>query len=359
MTRAAIDPRTASVLAHVADPAPAPDHSAFWKSWYARLTAHDPVLRARTTPDPSDPGATHEYDSGRTVRIGCALLAPRSAPVRAGLVVLHGAEHPGPLGNEPRRWRRMAERGVLVLVPRLRGYPGSRSDPLAHPIGWTTEDPAWIARGLLGDEHDEWILPDLVGDACDAVRALRGELARRGAPTDVFVHGRSLGAGLGVIAAAQLNGRESGPPPVARLSMGCPSLGALRWRLEHAPVGQMAPIHDALLREPDRRAALLDRVRLCDAAIHARRVRVPTLAMLAAHDEVVAPRAAAALFNAINADPGRKWRVLVDEGHARKGYGVKRADAAYRRIERDFLDPSRAPIDAMRTWEPALLAPLG
>jgi len=351
MTRASIDPETASALAHVADPAPAPDHSAFWKSWYSRLVERDPVLRNRTEPDPSDPSATHEYDSGGAARIGCALIEPESAPLRAGLVIVHGASDPGALELERRRWRRVAASGVLVLAIRLRGYPGSRTDPQAHPLGWSTQDDAWITRGLTGPEHAAWILPSMVGDVCDAVRALARDLAARGAPSCVFLSGRSLGAGLCVIAAAQLNGREPGDPVVARLSMRCPSLGALRWRLAHAPTGLMAPVRAVMDKEPDRGAALIERVRLCDAAVHARRVRIPTLAMLAASDGVVAPRAAAALFNAINADPGRKWRVLVDQGHSEADYADKRRDAAYRRLERAFLDPGAAPIDTMGAWD--------
>ena len=359
MSRASLDPDTPRTLAHVADPAPAPDHSAFWKSWYTRLIARAPALRERLEPDPSDPGATHEYDSGDGVRIGAALIEPERGPACAGLLIVHGAQAPRPLGAEAARWRRLASGGLLVLAIRLRGYPGSRTDPWGRALGWSADETDWITRGLSGDDHEDWVLPGMAADVCDGVRALAGELTRRGVGARVFIRGRSLGAGLGVIAAAQLNGRETGGPLVARLSVGCPSLGDVRWRLDHAPSGLMAPVRALMDQHPDRRAALVDRLRLCDAAVHARRVGVPTLAMLAARDGVVAPQSAAALFNAINADPGRKWRVVVPVGHGEPSYASKRSEARFRRIERDFLNPARRPIDAMRRWEPGLAGDRG
>jgi len=105
---------------------------------------------------------------------------------------------------------------------------------------------------------------------------------------------------------------------------------------------------------PHHRDRVLGRLQLCDAAIHGRRIRVPTLAMLARRDEVVPAPSAAAVFNAIDADPGRKWRFVVPYGHFAGGIANARRHALFERAMVDFFDPSRSPIEAMTPWEPIL-----
>lgn len=366
-------------FAHIGDPAPGPEHSVFWKRWFSRLAEHTPVLTARKAPDASDPSATHELVSHGGVRIGCSLLLPdRGRPVGASLVVVHGYTVNESLEDSAARWRAVADNGVAVLVIRLRGYRGSRigigdqTRPDGHGCGW-------IGRGLLSDDAGDWIVPHAVADVCNACRVMRNALrdpdtsAGSGVrlrvddsieQPGVFLHGVSLGGGLAAIAAAQLIGKISGDPIVDRLGLAVPSLGDWRWRLDHAHGGITAEVVRLLDHAgPDHRAGLVDRLRLCDAVVHGRRVRIPTLGMLARRDDVVPAPSAAAVFNSIDADPGRKWRFVVPYGHWEGGIANARRHALFGRAAADFFDPARTPIEAMIPWELTLhdgvLAPDG
>jgi hypothetical protein len=66
---------------------------------------------------------------------------------------------------------------------------------------------------------------------------------------------------------------------------------------------------------------------------------------------VVTPECAAAVFNAIDADPGRKWRFQIERGHFDGDLGNNRRIALYAGALCDFFDPSQRPIDAMGRWE--------
>ncbi len=352
-------------FAHIGDPTPAPDHSVFWKHWYARLVDESPILRVRSVPDDSDPTATHEFVSADGVRIGCALVLPSDhRPAKASLVSVHGYTHTGSLQDSTRRWQRIADTGVAVLILRLRGYPGSQIgigemiSPDAHGAGW-------IGRGFAAQKHEDWILPGAVADVCNACRVMRNAMLERDTDAKiaidpaidhpgVFLMGASLGGGLATIAAAQLIGKLSGESIVDRLAIALPSLGAWKWRLTHRHSGTMTDIERILSQHPNRRAALIDRLGLCDAVVHGRRVRVPTLGMLARRDEISPAPAAAAVFNAIDADPGRKWRFVVPYGHFEGSIANARRHALFERAMVDFFDPMQTPIESMARWEPIL-----
>jgi cephalosporin-C deacetylase-like acetyl esterase len=366
MSGAPIHDDAVRVMAHVGDRTPSPEHSVFWKTWFQSLIETTPELCARTDPDPSDPSATHEFVSRGDVRIGCTLVVPESAPIRAALVCVHGAGTPDALEHEARRWRGVAEKGVAVLCVRVRGFPGSRTDIEGRGIGFTSDERGWFTRGLSEDEPNRWVVPHMVSDVCNAARVMRNALLGRdesgrcltlGAELDaapVYLHGVSLGGGLGVIAAAQLSGRVVGEPVIERIALRWPSMGAMGWRLAHTRSGLAEVIHEALEAHPDRREALLDRLRLCDPVVHGRRVRVPTLALLAAHDDVVPGEAAAAVYNAIEADPGRKWRMCIERGHMEGDVALTKRIATFNRALEDFFDPARRPLDSMHAWDSEL-----
>lgn len=353
-------------FAHVGDPAPGPDHSVFWNRWYAAVTSEQPAIRRRVTEDPSDPTATHEFDSAGGVRIGGRLvLPPGGAPVRAGLVVVHGTS-PRQCAVEDARWARVAARGVMVFAIRLRGFPGSQRETgdLRTPDALGA---GWIGRGFDAASPDEWVVPHAVADVFQACRVLRNWMLRRcgegvnaePAPTDhpaVFLYGESLGGGLAVMAAAQLAGRLPRAHFIDRLALGLPSLGDWRWRLNHRGAGTGADVEKILTHHAARRDELIDRLRLCDAVVHAAKVRRPSLVKLAARDDVVPAPSAAAVFNAIDADPARKWRFIVPYGHIDGGVTNARRHAMFERCLADYFDPERRPIDLMEAWEPVLHA---
>ena len=357
-------PDPVRTFAHIGDPVPVPEHAPFWKHWFESLIEHSPVLVQRITPDPSDPGATHEFDSFGGVSIGARLVLPSNdTPVGASLVTVHGDHIPDPLEVNARRWQRVADRGVAVLLVRLRGYPGSRvsTGDLTQANGNEHE---WITHGFDAESCDEWILPHAVADVSNACRVMRNALLHRDTDIDinidesiehpgVYLHGSSLGAGLAVISASQLIGRLRGESIIDRLAIACPSLGDWACRFDQ-PTGTAQQLKRIIDANPDRREELMARLRLCDAIVHGRRVRVPTFAMLAKRDEIVSPKCAAAVFNAIDADPGRKWRFLIDQGHHDGDTTNNRRIALYARALCDFFDPRQRPMASLHRWDPLM-----
>ena len=355
-------------FAHIGDPVPVPDHAPFWKHWFESLVKQKPVLERRSKPDPSDPGATHEFNSSGGVTIGACLVRPSNGtPIGASLVTVHGDHIPDPLDVNARRWQRVADRGIAVLLIRLRGYPGSQTSTgdLTKVEG---SGHAWITRGFDGESNEDWILPHAVADVCNACRVMRNALLHRDTDIEmqidesieqpgIYLHGSSLGGGLAVISASQLIGRLRGESIIDRLAIATPSLGDWACRFD-SPSGTAMQLKRVIDAHPDRRDELMARLRLCDAIVHGRRVRVPTFAMLARHDEVVAPECAAAVFNAIDADPGRKWRFLIDHGHCDGDTANNRRIALYARALCDFFDPHQSPMASMRRWEPLMHAGL-
>ncbi len=351
----------AATLARVADRTLPAEFGAFWKNWNTAVRALQPRLIPRQDPDPTDQTATHEFESIRHVRIGCTLIRPRPGPAAAGLVTTHGYENVPTLAEDAARWRPIADRGVAVLCLRVRGYPGSRTDV----PDWPGPGAGWMTRGLEAPISKdglgvEWSFSFAVADVVAACRALRAHLASlAGAgtrPVPLFLHGESLGGALAVVAGAQLTERSE----LDRLAVALPTLGDWTWRLEHAnPRAGGAGAHLARYmldhsRRADGVAAVL---RLFDAALHARRIFCPTLAKLALRDDVVPAPAAAAVYNALNSDPGAKWRFITAYGHFDGGLADLRRHAMFERALADFLDPARSPIESMRPWETDSPAP--
>lgn len=351
-------------FAHVGDPTPAPDHSVFWNHWYTAVTSELPAIRRRTIEDPSDPTVTHEFDSAGGVRIGGRLvLPPKGMKVRGGLVVVHGTA-PRACEVEDARWRRVADTGVMVFAIRLRGFPGSQRETgdLRTP---DAVGAGWVGRGLDAETHNEWVVPHGVADVFHACRVLRNWIiGRRGdgvdaepEPTDhpsISIYGESLGGGLAVMAAGQLAGRLPRAHFIDRVALGLPSLGDWHWRLTHRACGSGADIERILTHHASRRDELVDRVRLCDAVVHATRIRRPTLCKLAIKDDIVPAPTAAAIFNAVDADPARKWRFLVPYGHIDGGISNARRHALFERCLVDYFVPGKRPIELMEAWEPVL-----
>jgi cephalosporin-C deacetylase-like acetyl esterase len=350
-----------ATLAHVGDTTPAPMHQPFWNRWREALVACSPRLEPAEPEDPSDPTATHRLESLRSVRIGCALeLPPKGTPLRAGLIASHGYEIGSTLAEDARRWRGLAARGVAVLAIRVRGYPGSQLDTGDWRSGPQSPQ-GWIARGFPAAIHRPeeglaWSLPQAAADIACAARALRDWISRRvDERAPIFLHGESFGAGLAVLAAAQ-----APPEYVAfdRAVIGLTTFGDWPWRLADArrmAFGSGAHLLALLRSLASGEAEAIHTLRLCDTVVHAPRVLCPVLCKLALRDEVVPAPAAAAVFNALGADPGLKWRFVVPEGHTELSIAGARRHALFERAAEDFLDPAAAPADAMAPWE-ALLA---
>jgi cephalosporin-C deacetylase-like acetyl esterase len=331
----------------------------FWQHWRERVSAAGPRLNEfrGTSEDSTDSSATHWFESLGHVRIGGRLIAPpRGTPVRAGLLTLHAYRNPIPLSGEDDEWQGLAGRGVLTLAIRLRGYAGSRLD-----CGdYTGEAGGWASRGLanFGDRPQDlmdWALAQGVADAALAARALRAELDARGTGgLPLFLHGWSFGGGIGVLAAGQLAQVQGGATRIDRIVLALPSLGDWGFRLAHgeraARDGLGADVRSTLMAHAPREGELGDRLRLFDAAVHARHVACPALALLALRDETVPAPTAAAIVNGLATAPGERHRFLTPYGHFDGGLRNARRHAMFPACRDDFLDPSLAPGEAMGRW---------
>lgn len=345
-------------LAHVADRSIPPGFLQYWSNWAEEVWTLRPVLRPHVesgggalTGRAAVPGVTHTVESTRGVRLGCRVTVPARAlgSPRGVVVRLHGYEvaESEPLTDAPAEG--LIARGVAVIQVRVRGFPGSCFDVpnlSDHPTGY-------ITHGL--ERPDEWILPRAVADVVTVARAA---LTHFGPATPLGLWGESFGAGLAVIAAAQL---VVGPPwnsapaltrPATRgpyrMAIGLPSLGDWSFRLRSAvmerstqgvnhEIARFITLHRREEHEIRRSLAYLD------AALHARRVMCPVLCKLALRDDVVPAPAAAAVYNALGTDPARKWRLIMPYGHYDGGLANARQHALFDRAACEFLDPAVSP----------------
>lgn len=345
-------------LARVGDPTRARDHKAFWnRQWTALIEIERPILTPRTKPDPTDPTATHEFPSLCSTRIGCRLVVPES-PLQGIVILLHGYDQVPSCEAQTDAEQSHLDHGLALLAVRVRGFPGSRHNDASAPTGGSPGS-GWITQGLDAPEEgltgaEAWIAPLAVADVIDACRAARNWLIDRDLEDAMIaLKGPSLGATLAINAIAALNGRLPHETVVDRLVISLPTLSDWPWRILNAPPGSGtgAEIQGLLQRTPhDRRQIILDRLRLLDAVVHAPQVRIPVLAKLAQRDDIAPAPAAAATFNALGSDPGRRWRFIVSYGHFDGGLANARRHALFERCATDFLNPAIKPSEAMRPW---------
>lgn len=345
-------------LARVGDPNRAREHKAFWtRHWNAVTTSERPILTRRISPDPSDTTATHEFPSLRHIYIGCRLIEPEVEP-RGIVVLLHGYDAAPTLEEQTASEQALVDEGLAILAVRVRGFAGSRRDcPELPPAG--TPGSGWITHGLDSAEEglagiESWVVPHAVADVIDACRAARNWLIDRGLPDAMIaLKAPSLGATLAINAIATLNGKLPHELIVDRLVISLPTLADWPWRATHpAPTTGTGAEIEALLRRSTEtmRQNILERLRIIDPVIHAAQVRIPVLCMLAERDDVAPAPAAAAAFNALGSDPGRRWRFVVPCGHCDAGIANARRHALFARCSADFLDPARKPRDSMMDW---------
>ncbi len=359
-------------LARVSPMMRSPRHAPFWKAWNARVWADSPELAARTPRDldPSDDSADHQFESAHHTRIGCTLVLPAdpSRRVRLGVVTTHGYESPPRLGIERDAWQDLANRGAAVLVIRVRGYAGSQADvPVLrahltahHPRARADGGGLWITHGLESEfdasgMESDWVLPRAVADVANACRALRSWTERRtGERVPIALHGESFGAGLAVLAASALLQHE----PIDRLVLALPAFGDWKWRLAESDRrcagGSARHIRDLVKSRRDREESIRDQLHICDAVVHARRVKCPVLAKLALRDDTVPAPAAAAVFNELRGAPSQKLRFVTRYGHFDGGLADARRHAIFARLATEFLDPSRDASEAIARCEQVL-----
>ena len=338
-------------LAFVVDPTPPPGFVQHWTHWQSVVWADAPTLLsirdALPTHDAArleEHGVTHVFQSMGDVTIGTRLTLPEGE-VRGVVITTHGYGCPDvPLNDH----NPFTERGLAFLQVRVRGYPGSH---LSTGHLSVIED-GYITRGLLDEDTTRhWTLSGAVADLVNAFRAVR---ARFGAATPISIHGESFGGGLAVIAASQIIGRDH----VERLALGVPTFGAWAWRFaQPVTIGAGAELAIYRRANPEHRERIDALLHLHDAVIHARRVVCPTICKLALLDEVVPAPSAAAIFNALGSDPGRKWRYVTRYGHFDGGMADLRRHALYESMVADFFDVRQRPRAIMQAWQDRLPLP--
>lgn len=330
-------------LIQVAPPCPPAGFVQHWRPWSDRVWAKEAAFRPMRAGESLACGAlgvSHILESVGHVRLGCRISTPQSGDVRGVVVTTHGYHMPAeePL-SDASPWR---ERSLAVIKVRVRGYPGSQLDTgdlTARPEGY-----AAIGLEVAGAS----ILFDAVADLVNAVRAAR---ARFGAQVPIYLHGESFGAGLAIVAASMLP-RSLTPP---RLVIGVPTLGWWSWRLAHkAYVGAGHDIAAAIERHRDRADSIIETLAMLDAVVHAHRVTGAALCKVAERDDVVPAPTAAAVYNALGSDPGRKWRFVTRFGHFDGGLADLRRHAMFERLAGAFLNPEEKPDTLMTEWEPLL-----
>ena len=336
-----------ATLAHTANATRPPGFGQHWDRWMRAVMETEPEIRALEAGEASEAGATgvtHVFRSLGGVRIGCAVAMPGASPVPAMVVTSHGYHvPPGEAVSAGDPW---LKRGLGVLSVRVRGYPGSQFDTgdlTAHEGGYIT-----IGLG----EGEDWILNRAVADLANAVRAAR---VIAGPNVPIMLHGESFGGGLGVIAASMLPRLE----PIDRLALGVPTFGDWAWRLERATAaGAGSELCRYLEAHPDRAEAIRETLPQFDAVVHAPRVVCPTICKLAHRDEVVPAPTAAAIFNSLGADPGRKWRFVVEAAHTdhvgERAMADLRRHVLFERLIGAFLDPREDLDTLMGSWRDRL-----
>lgn len=354
----------AQTLAHRAHVEPSGWHRGFWLAWQEAIdTTRARLSEWRGEPDPGDSSATHEIESYRHVRLACRLVEPTSRPVGAVLIAGHGYGVSDPLERVAHRWRSIADRGVAVVLLRVRGFPGSQRDTgdLTGKTDAARAPHGWICHGLdvgldaaTRDPADAmgWVLPQAVADVVLTARAAR---ARYGKALPLYLHGESFSAGLAVIAAARLARSD----PVTRLVCALPTFGDWPWRLSRRYGPESASgeqVRRFMTLHARRAEALRETLLLCDTTVHARRVTATALCKLAERDDVVPAPTAAAVCNALATEPDAQWRFVTPFGHCDGGLADARRHALFWRVMEDFYDPTLELAGAMRAWAPLMRA---
>ncbi|MEM7229382.1 MAG: acetylxylan esterase [Planctomycetota bacterium] len=230
----------------------------------------------------------------RSIRVCGDLWMPNERPT-AAVITLHGYVAEDNFDAEPDPW---FASGIASLRIRVRGYPPSTRD---------IDDlrTNWIRNGL--DTPESWIVRGAVGDVVQAVRTLRMAL---GPDIPIMLRGDSFGGGLAVLASAQLQEMHV---PIDHLIIGFPTFGDWRWRRDRYCNGSGGEVNAFLESMRSEADALLERLRLFDATLHAPDVTTPTLALLALRDDTVPAPTAAAIVNALGSSELRRF--LVRYGH--------------------------------------------
>lgn len=275
------------MLAVGAPPEP-DDYATFWRATREEAMAVDLRLEARRVASPWRAVELYEveYDSLHGVRIGAWVTAPADrAAIERGLILGHGYG-----GREaPDRHRHAARQATIM--PCARGFHRSAHPDLPdsaefHVVHGIDHRETYLHRGCVADC---WL-------AGSALAAMFPEVDGR-----LDYSAGSFGGGIGAMALAW-------DDRIRRAHLGVPSFGNHPLRLTLTCHGSGSAVKARFDDHPE----IVDVLAYFDAAVAARRIRIPVLFDCALFDPAVPP---AGQFAVHNACPQPKTLHVRQAGH--------------------------------------------
>lgn len=287
------------------------DYEGFWRARYERALAVDPLPEMTRKGSAKKGWQVHDFFHRSTdgVKIGGWILLPANGVVERIIVVLHGYDG----RREPDfHWR--FENAALVF-PCARGtgrspHPPVSADPMWHVLHDIQDRGRYIHGGCV---DDVWL-------AVSAALRLFPQAAGR-----VGLIGVSFGGGIGAMALAW-------DRRIARAHFNVPSFGNQPLRLTLRTLGSGASVRNAHKRN---REAVERTLAYFDAAVAARRIRVPVLFACAAFDPMVAPPGQFAIYNAV---PGEKCLYELQAGHFEYPEQAREETELLQKVHQFFAD---------------------
>lgn len=262
---------------------------AFWRGRYARALEVMPQPELQVGTDYHTDWQVFDitYRSTDDIRIGGWLLVPAKGEVRRGLVVGHG------YNGRDRPDFDIPVQDTALLFPCLRGLSRSVCPPIAP-------DSAHHVLHGIGDP-DHYVLGGCVEDvwaAVSALTALYPQIAGK-----IGYSGMSFGGGIGAIAIAFDKRLDRG-------HLAVPTFGNIPLWLTLPTLGSGNAVQRHLRTHPQ----AMESMRLFDAALAAKRIKVPMLMALARFDPSVAPPCQFSIDNALPTSIHHET-VILDAGH--------------------------------------------
>lgn len=292
-------------------PVEPPDFEEFWWARYERAMAVDPLPEMRRKGPANKGWQVHDffYRSTDGAKIGGWMLLPATGVVERVVVVMHGYA-----GREEPDFHWCFENTALVF-PCARGIGRSPHPPVSS-------DPMWHVLHDIQD-RDRYVLGGCVDDVWLAVSAALRLFPQ--AVGRVGLIGVSFGGGIGAMALAW-------DRRIARAHFKVPSFGNQPLRLSLKTTGSGAAVRSA---HQSNREVVERTLAYYDAAVAARRIRVPVLFACAGFDPMVAPPGQFAIYNAV---PGEKSLFELRAGHFEYPGQAREEKELLRKVHRFFAD---------------------
>ncbi len=282
-----------------------------WKEWYQM------ALELETLPEIIDTGRDEGgwrvfemvYTSTNNMVIGGWLLLPKSGEVKRGLVVGHGySGREGP--STGYSWKDTA-----ILFPCARGISRSPNPPISN-------EPRWH---VLHDIHlpERYIIRGCVEDTWLAVSTLLRLFPQL--KGHIGYIGVSFGGGIGAMALAW-------DDRVSKGYLNVPSFGNQSLRLKLRSMGSATSVQAYSKKDP---GVVENTLQWYDAAVAARRIKIPMLMACALSDPVVTPPGQFSIYNEL---AGPKELFVLDAGHKDYPGKVKQESELWKQMLKFFKD---------------------